>query len=530
MLVLLKFCIFDNEQKSFAMKKIYSSLICLFIAQSINAQTAIDAADFPVAGDAFAISYDDTTTAVNIGAASATSQTWDFTNLQMLYSDTFSYFNPALTPQGSAFPASDMAIYDKNSGIYSYFQHKAGGLVIKGISMDLTAAGFGVLNMPASPEEMYIKDPTAYGTTYNVNTKYEANFNKNSGDQDTVLRHHVQRSTTADAWGTVTTNFGTYDAIRVRSYEITADTALITYFGFTITSFELGRDTSIRYTYLIDTTGHPIVTVYANANDSITGVEFLTSNQVAPTAGFFADNTTVDVNQPVKFNDYSTAATSWEWDFGDGSAVSTLQSPTHAYSATGLYTVTQRVFNSNSSDTLEIVDYITVISAEADFFADDTTPTTGQTVNFTNTSVNSTSWKWDFGDGTATSTLENPTHSYANAGPYTVRLIAYNSFNSDTTTKVSYINVSSTTGIKENNTTVSKVYPNPANDNINFLFTNNDERTVQIFDVTGKCSATFNVAGNTISINTSLFKQGLYYYKITGNKSGIATGKFSVIK
>ena len=54
-------------------------------------------------------------------------------------------------------------------------------------------------------------------------------------------------------------------------------------------------------------------------------------------------------------------------------------------------------------------------------------PTTGQSVQFTDSSTNSpTSWSWNFGDGT-TSTAKNPTHVYASAGAYVVNLWASNS-------------------------------------------------------------------------------------------------------
>ncbi|HRI26516.1 MAG TPA: PKD domain-containing protein [Chitinophagales bacterium] len=54
----------------------------------------------------------------------------------------------------------------------------------------------------------------------------------------------------------------------------------------------------------------------------------------------------------------------------------------------------------------------------------------GLTVTFTNTSINATSYSWNFGDPASgsnnTSTLANPTHIYTAAGTYTVTLTAYN--------------------------------------------------------------------------------------------------------
>jgi PKD repeat protein len=48
------------------------------------------------------------------------------------------------------------------------------------------------------------------------------------------------------------------------------------------------------------------------------------------------------------------------------------------------------------------------------------------TVQFTDLSVNVTSWNWNFGDGN-TSTQQNPTHTYYTAGTYTVNLTGNNS-------------------------------------------------------------------------------------------------------
>jgi hypothetical protein len=56
-----------------------------------------------------------------------------------------------------------------------------------------------------------------------------------------------------------------------------------------------------------------------------------------------------------------------------------------------------------------------------------------------------TSWSWTFGDG-GTSSAQNPSHSYATAGTYTVTLTASNAFGSDGETKTNYITVTQPSG------------------------------------------------------------------------------------
>jgi PKD repeat protein len=78
----------------------------------------------------------------------------------------------------------------------------------------------------------------------------------------------------------------------------------------------------------------------------------------------------------------------------------------------------------------------------AAFTASPTSGTVPLTVTFTDQSTNSpTSWIWDFGDGTATSSAQNPGHTYNTVGTYSVKLIATNTEGSDEELKTSYITV-----------------------------------------------------------------------------------------
>lgn len=80
----------------------------------------------------------------------------------------------------------------------------------------------------------------------------------------------------------------------------------------------------------------------------------------------------------------------------------------------------------------------------SDFFASNTSPCVGVGVNFTDNSVGSTGWSWNFGPNATptTSLLQNPTGVVFNsAGPQTITLTVTGPNGSDSETKNNYINV-----------------------------------------------------------------------------------------
>ena len=81
------------------------------------------------------------------------------------------------------------------------------------------------------------------------------------------------------------------------------------------------------------------------------------------------------------------------------------------------------------------------LTPSASFSANPTSGNAPLSVNFTDESTGSiTSWEWDFGDG-STSTMQNPSHTYAEPGTYTVSLTVTGPGGLDTETKADYIKV-----------------------------------------------------------------------------------------
>ncbi len=88
-----------------------------------------------------------------------------------------------------------------------------------------------------------------------------------------------------------------------------------------------------------------------------------------------------------------------------------------------------------------IIKYLTPVLPVANFTSNVTMIVESLPVAFNDTSTGSPiSWNWSFGDGIYSS-IQNPVHAYTTVGIYTVALNATNSYGSNTTTKINYINV-----------------------------------------------------------------------------------------
>ena len=144
-----------------------------------------------------------------------------------------------------------------------------------------------------------------------------------------------------------------------------------------------------------------------------------------PQAAFAASQTTGCQPLVVTFTDQTVNnPTSWVWNFPGGSpAVSTQQNPTVVYNTPGVYSVTLTATNGAGADVETINNMINIEGIPIPGF---TFVNNNGTVNFTNTSSGTNlSYFWNFGDGN-TSTLENPSHTYADDGTYTVELTVSN--------------------------------------------------------------------------------------------------------
>ena len=175
------------------------------------------------------------------------------------------------------------------------------------------------------------------------------------------------------------------------------------------------------YTYTEDGTFTVTLTVVGAEGDEDTFSAFVEAIEAVPVAAF---STTIE-DLEVTFANESVDADSFEWDFGDGSPVSTEENPVYTYTQEGTFTVTLTASNDNGNTDSISMD-ITVEDILLPPTADFTFVVTDFDVAFTDASVandgNITAFTWDFGDGIGTSTMQNPTYTYATDGTFDVTL------------------------------------------------------------------------------------------------------------
>lgn len=154
------------------------------------------------------------------------------------------------------------------------------------------------------------------------------------------------------------------------------------------------------------------ITVY-----QIPTAAFSPTNACAGSSANFTDNSITAVGDPI---------ISWNWNFGDATPNSTLQNPTHTYSTQNTYTLQLTVNTANCTNTIS-KNIVINLKPTANFTASPINGCPTLTTNFTNTSLNATSYLWNFGN-TNTSSIQNPTEVFTNTTSssytYTINLTA----------------------------------------------------------------------------------------------------------
>lgn len=133
----------------------------------------------------------------------------------------------------------------------------------------------------------------------------------------------------------------------------------------------------------------------------------------------------------VAFENMSTSAEDYYWDFGDGNT-STDMHPEHEYASAGTYTVKLIIVDSSTCNIIDSTFLQVVVNPvpTAEFTTTPVTPTENTPTVFYNLSTGGTRYKYLFDDGDSTikTTMDTVMHQYNATGSYNPCLIVYNEF------------------------------------------------------------------------------------------------------
>ena len=122
-------------------------------------------------------------------------------------------------------------------------------------------------------------------------------------------------------------------------------------------------------------------------------------------------STSVSVGDVLTFNNTGTAGATYLWDFGDGSTDTTF-SPTHSYSANGIYNATLTVTTPGGCTATYTQQIVVSMCSTAGMSVTNPCAGSPSTITFTGIAVPNATFNWSFSGGTVV--------SGSGGGPYTV--------------------------------------------------------------------------------------------------------------
>jgi PKD repeat protein len=181
------------------------------------------------------------------------------------------------------------------------------------------------------------------------------------------------------------------------------------------------------FTAVLTVTDSASPTPHTGSSSGVTitvGPALNVSASAAPTSG--------SAPMPVSFTGSpsgGTAPYTYDWNYGDGTTHGTTQNPSHTYASAGTFSAVLTVTDSaspshhtvsSSTLTLTVGPPLGVTSS-----ASLTSGSAPMPVAFTGTPSGGTApytYDWNYGDGTAHGTVQNPSHTYTSAGTYSATL------------------------------------------------------------------------------------------------------------
>ena len=261
------------------MKKIILSFILAAITNFTFAQITITNSDMPSTNDTFRLS---TTTDIQGGDPTLTgaNYNWNYSTLTPLAQQVDTFFSVGSTPIAYQFYFNNIILYPNHKASYAVRGIDLGipqvpitevFNYIKNSSSAYDNVGFGskISGVPSStqniPVDREYEFPMNYFNNHISNSEYGI-----SVPGFGYYGQSMTRTDTVDGWGSVTTPYGTFNCLRVKSVLNKIDTTYIDAFSFGST---IPRPEEIEYKWLASGMGVPVLKILTNAG-FVTQIEY----------------------------------------------------------------------------------------------------------------------------------------------------------------------------------------------------------------------------------------------------------------
>jgi PKD repeat protein len=539
------------------MKSILFGLTILFTFNTYS-QISVTSANMPVSGDTlrFSTALLDSSVLLNYQNNGA-NQTWNFDSLRVISQGVQRFISSTQTPYNS--------VPTNRIGLLFADTISLGGSSVNDVYNFITSSStdFSIDYRAASVPTGFALFPVLRIQDPYVDKDEVFQFPLDFGDRDSSTFDFVfnnslfgvyygssgYRINEVDAWGTITTPYGTFNTLRVITDMVSLDTV-----GFS--GQNIAIPSHVRtYQWIANGERVPVMTVngLVIAGTFVpNSVEFRDSVRIVepllPTlALFIADTTSVEVNDDLDFNNLSLGSTSFQWDFTPNtvtytSGSSTSRNITVSFKDIGKYSVRLISMGGSRYDTLTRTDYITVIPGfpTADFLVENDSAVSN--VNFTilNKSAYGTTFEWKFIPdsveyrmGTNDASKDSIVVRFTNKGFYSIELEATNNVGSRALIKTNAVFVQYPVGITELNTELNDkitLAPNPVEKGSTLLLKVENSillRGYEVYTIDGKLVEQVDLKNRQ---NLSVFTPGIagiYFYKII-TEQGTTTKKLIV--
>ncbi len=269
-------------KKLIAMKRIllFTATLCI----SGVAMSQITVTQWNVAGPSNIVTTDRDTLPTAPAPTGGANQTWDYSaNVTAHEQETMTFAAPGWLNNSSYFPTATLGATDAN-GFEIYLINDASSLRTVGIAADIF--GTGDKQIYVDPADVIAQWPMNYNNAYQTNSYQHFSFagSEVGAPVDSIVQQTwIEKDVVVDAWGSLSTPYGTFPALRNSTMQIQIDST----WGYV---FGMGQllndniDTSYMYEFWTDDANakFPLMEMSHDNAGTLYSVSWLTA---APTQG-----------------------------------------------------------------------------------------------------------------------------------------------------------------------------------------------------------------------------------------------------